>query len=60
MQDRFKSMFDEIFVPVIQVITGYLRQQKNLIQRMKANYPSFIGSRWLSMGHLLNWLFDKQ
>jgi hypothetical protein len=29
VQDRFKSMFDETFVHVIQVITGYLRQQKN-------------------------------
>jgi hypothetical protein len=34
VQDRFKSMFDETFVHVIQVITGYLRRQKNLIQRM--------------------------
>ena len=53
-------MFDETFVHVIQVITGYLRRQKNLIQRMKATCPRFIDSRWLSMGHLLNWLIDKQ
>ena len=60
VQDRFKSMFDETFVNVIQVITWYLRRQKNLIQRMKATCPCFIDSRWLSMGCLLNWLIDKR
>ena len=59
VQDRFKSMFDETFVHVIQGITGYLRQQKNLIQRMKATCPRFIDTRWLSMGCVLNWLIDK-
>ena len=53
-------MFDETFVHVIQVITEYLRWQKNLIQRMKAICPHFIDSRWLSMGCVLNWLIDKQ
>jgi hypothetical protein len=53
-------MFDETFVHVIQVITGYLRRQKILIQRMQATCPHFIDSRWLSMGCLLNWLIDKQ
>ena len=53
-------MFDETFVHVIQVITGYLRWQKNLIQRMKATCPHFMDSRWLSMGCLLNWLIDKR
>ena len=59
VQDKFKSMFDETFVHVIQVITGYLRGQKNLIQKMKATCPYFIDSRWLSMGRLLDWLIDK-
>ena len=53
-------MFDETFVHVIQVITGYLRRQKNLIQKMKATCPRFIDTRWLSMGRLLNWLIDKR
>ena len=53
-------MFDETFVHAIQVITGCLRRQKNLIQRMKATCPCFFDSRWLSMGHLLNWLIDKR
>jgi hypothetical protein len=60
VQDRFRSMFDETFVHVIQVITGYLRRPKNLIQRMKVTCPCIIDSRWLSMDHLLNWLIDKQ
>ena len=60
VQDRFKSMFDETFVHVIQGITGYLIRQKNLIQKMKAVCPCFIDSRWLSMCHLLNWLIDKR
>ena len=60
MQDRFKSMFDETFVNVSQVIIGYLRQQKNLIQKMKATCPCFIDTRWLSMGCVLNWLIDKR
>ena len=54
VQDRFKSIFDDTFVHVIQVITGYLRRQKNLIQRMKSTCPCFIDSRWLSMGCLLH------
>ena len=53
-------MFNETFIHVIQGITGHLRRQKNLIQRMKATCPRFIDSRWLSMGHLLNWLIDKR
>lgn len=60
VQDRFKSMFNETFVHAIQGITGHLRRQKNLIQRMKATCPCFIDSRWLSMGRLLNWLIDKR
>jgi hypothetical protein len=60
VQDRFKSIFDKTFVHVIQVITGYLRRQNKLIQRMKTTYPHFIDSRWLSMDHLLNWLIDKR
>lgn len=35
VQDRFKSMFNDKFVHEVQGITGYLRRQKNLIQRMK-------------------------
>ena len=35
VHDRFKSKFDETCVHVIQVITGYLRCQINLMQRMK-------------------------
>ena len=54
MQERFKSMFNECFVHVIQGITGHLRRQKNLIQKMKATCPHFIDTWWLSMGHLLN------
>ena len=59
MQERFKSMFNECFVHVIQGITGHLRRQKNLIQKMKATCPCFIDTWWLSMGHLLNWLIAK-
>lgn len=60
VQDRFKSMFNETFVHAIQGITGHLRRQKNLIQRMKATCPRFIDSRCLSMGRLLNWLIHKR
>ena len=60
VQDRFKSMFNDSFVHVIQGITGHLRRQKNLIQRMKSTCPRFIDSRWLSMGRLLSWLIIKR
>ncbi len=53
-------MFNEKFVHVIQGITGHLRRQKKLIQKMKATCPRFINSRWLSMGRLLNWLISKR
>ena len=60
VQKQFKSMFNEKFVHVIQGITGHLRRQKKLIQKMKATCPRFINSRWLSMGRLLNWLISKR
>lgn len=60
VQDGLASMFDENFVHVIQGITGHLRRQKNLIAEMHATCPRFINTRWLSMGRLLNWLYDKR
>jgi hypothetical protein len=42
VQARFKSMFNEQFVHIIQGITGYLRRQKNLITSMKSTCPRFI------------------
>jgi hypothetical protein len=57
---RFKSMFNEQFVHVIQGIAGYLRRQKNLITSMKSTCPCFIDTRWLSMGRLLDWLIAKR
>jgi hypothetical protein len=53
-------MFNESFVHIIHGITGHLRQQKNLIQKMKATCPRFIDTRWLSTGRLLDWLIDKR
>jgi hypothetical protein len=52
VQARFKSMFNERFVHVIQ---GYLRRQKNLITSMKSTCWRFIDTRWLSMGQSLDW-----
>jgi hypothetical protein len=60
VQARFKSMFNERFVHVIQGITGYLRRQKNLITSMKSTCPRFIDTQWLSMGRLLDWLIAKR
>ena len=60
VQDGLASMFDEKFVHVIQGITGHLRRQKNLIAEMRATCPRFINTRWLSMGRLLNWIYDKR
>jgi hypothetical protein len=54
VQARFKSMFNEQFVHVIQGITGYLRRQKNLITSMKSTCPRFIYTR------LLDWLIAKR
>ena len=60
VQDRFKSMFNDSFIHVVQGLTDHLRRQKNLIQRIKSTCPRFINSQWLSMKHLLNWLIVKQ
>ena len=41
MQDRFRSMFDETFVRVIQVITGYFEMKKEIDSKNESNMSSF-------------------
>ena len=60
VQDVLNSMYNEEFVSTIQLLTGHLRRQKNLIRDMKATCPRFISTRWLSMGRLLSWLKDRR
>ena len=60
VQDVLNSMYNKQFVNTIQLLTGHLRRQKNLIQEMKSTCPRFISTRWLSMGRLLNWLKTKR
>ena len=56
IQSVFVRMLSGTFVEQTQRVTGYLRRQINLKQRMKTQCPKFVSTRWLSMERLLTWL----
>jgi hypothetical protein len=59
VQDRFKSIFDDQFVHLVQGVSRYLRRQKNLAKQMDSTCPRF-ETKWLSMYRLLDWLIENR
>ena len=51
---------DKKFLDTLTSVTGHLRRQQNLIADMKTTCPTFVTTRWMSMGKLLKWLIDKR
>jgi hypothetical protein len=60
MKRAFNKLCNEKFLDTLTSVTGHLRRQQNLIADMKSTCPTFVTTRWLSMGKLLKWLIDKR
>ena len=60
MKRAFNKLCNEKFLDTLTSVTGHLRCQQNLIADMKSTCPTFVTTRWLSMGKLLKWLIDKR
>ena len=60
MKRAFNRLCDDKFLDTLTSVTGHLRRQQNLIADMKTTCPTFVTTRWMSMGKLLKWLIDKR
>ena len=56
VKKAFKRLCSERFVNQLTAVTAHLRRQPNLQAQMKSKCPTFVTTRWISMGNLLAWL----
>ena len=55
MQNSVTTHFNNDFHTGLTGLTGCLRRQQNLVQRMKAKCPKVADTRWLSLGKVCEW-----
>lgn len=60
VKKAFNRLCSDIFLNMITGVTGHLRRQQNLQREMKSVCPTFVCTRWISMGKLLKWLKNKR
>ena len=60
VKKAFNKLCDERFLGILTGVTGHLRRQQNLIADMKSSCPTFVSTRWISMGKVLKWLKLKR
>ena len=60
MKRVFHNLLDDKFVSILTSVTGHLRRQQNLIIEMKSACPTFVETRWISMGNSLKWLKNNR
>jgi hypothetical protein len=60
MKRAFNKLCNEKFLDTLTSVMGHLRRRQNLIADMKSTCPTFVTTRWMSMGKLLKWLIDKR
>mgnify|MGYP003321281629 CR=1 FL=1 len=60
IKKAFNGLCNERFLNIVTGVTGHLRRQQNLISDMKCACPTFVLTRWISMGKLLKWLKEKR
>ena len=59
VQKTMSNFFHDNFYGKLTGLIGYLRQQQNLINNMKATCPKDTNTRWLSLGRVSKWLLKK-
>jgi hypothetical protein len=60
VKKAFNKLCDEEFLRITTGVTGHLRRQQNLITEMDSTCPTFVSTRWISMGNVLKWLKSKR
>lgn len=60
VKKAFNRLCSDRFLNTITGITCHLRRQQNLQREMKSVCPTFVCTRWISMGKLLKWLKNKR
>ncbi|KAG7370273.1 hypothetical protein IV203_028019 [Nitzschia inconspicua] len=60
VKKAFNRLCSDRFLNTITGITCHLRRQQNLQREMKSMCPTFVYTRWISMGKLLKWLKIKR
>lgn len=60
VKKAFNELLDDKFLTMLTGVTGHLRRQQNLIQEMKSTCPTYVTTRWISMGKVLKWLKDNR
>ena len=56
----FNRLCNDRFLSMLTSVTGHLRRQTNLQVEMKSTCPTFVPTRWISMGKLLRWLKNNR
>jgi hypothetical protein len=60
VKKAFNKLCNEEFLRITTGVTGHLRRQQNLIAEMDSACPTFVSTRWISMGNVLKWLKSKR
>jgi hypothetical protein len=60
VKKAFSRLCNETFLDTLTSMTGHLRRQQNLIREMKSACPTFVSTRWISMGKVLRWMKDNR
>jgi hypothetical protein len=56
----FNQLCSDKFLTTLTAATGHLRRQLNLQVEMKSICPTFVSTRWISMGKVISWLRMKR
>lgn len=56
VKKAFNDLMNETFLKILTGVTGHLRRQQNLSQEMNSSCPTYVTTRWISMGKVLKWL----
>jgi hypothetical protein len=59
IKKTFNRLCSDKFLTTLTAVTGHLRRQLNLQVEMKSICPTFVSTRWISMGKVLSWLRIK-
>jgi hypothetical protein len=60
VEKAINRLCSDTFLTMLTAVTGHLRRQSNLQVEMKSTCPTFVPTRWISMGKLLTWLKKKR
>ena len=60
LKKSLKKIFNNKFIRMVTTLSNHLRRQKNFNDEQEFFCPSYVSTRWISMGKTLSWLKNKR